>query len=294
MRNQIIFAACLLALASCQTRQTKTTETAKTDTTVYSPTKTEEAAPTSKSESIVPPPIAKAEKFGLVFSGGGVRTWSYINILKEMQKYKMPIVAVTGMEWGAVVAGVYAENISANEVEWELSKFKNLDDWTDFVKKVFEKKSVASLKIPFGCTSLNLKNQTSYVLNKGQLDALIPLCIPAAGVMKSYRDSVASMADATGLIQFLKASGATKIILVNATSNKSGKPHNSSLDSLENQAWIQSAAILGRKGNGIDEVIDIDLGYINVEKFDQRRDVLNAPVPQAKDQLKKIANKYGF
>lgn len=283
-------------LFSCQTRQTRidAEKGISTPSTPSMPGRPEESGSTSKPPVIYPQTDSKPEKFGLIFSAGGVRTWSYINILKEMQKYKMPIVAVAGMEWGSVIAGVYAENISANEVEWELSKFKAINDWQSFVKKIFEKKSVTSLKIPFGCSSLNLKTQTSYILNKGQLDALVPFCVPSPGIARPYTDSIASMTEGPGLIQFLKSQGATKIILINAISTKSGRPHGSALDSLENQFWIQASAALNKKVLGVDEVIEIDLSYMNVEKFDQRRDVLNAPIPQAKDQLKRIANKYGF
>lgn len=287
----LFLAIIILGVTACQTRQAKTDAEKTVTVPVYTPQKADEIK--------VPPAIAqqpdqKPEKFGILFSAGGVRAWSYVNLLKEMQKYKMPVVAVTGIEWGAVVAGIYAENVSANEVEWELSKFKNLDDWSGYIKKVFEKKSTASLKIPFGCSSLNLKNQTSYVLNKGQLDSLIPFCVPSPGITKPYTDSIASMGEVSGLLQFLKSNGATKVILINALSLKSGRPHGSGLDSLENQFWIQASSMIGKKMPGIDDVIDIDLSYINVEKFDQRRDVLNAPIPYAKDQLKKIANKYGF
>lgn len=236
----------------------------------------------------------KPEQFGIIFSGGGVRTWSYVNILKEMQKYKMPVVATAGVEWGSVIAGVYAENVSANEVEWELSKFKSINEWTEYVKKIFEKKSTSGLKIPFACSSLNLKNQTAYVLNKGQLDSLVPFCIPAPGITSPYTDSIASMMELSGLVQFLKSNGATKIILINALAAKNGKPHGSGLNSLENQFWIQSAANLNKKSSGVDEVVEIDMSNINVEKFEQRKDVLNSSIPGAKDQLKKIANKYGF
>ena len=205
------------------------------------------------------------------------------------------MAAVAGMEWGSVAAGIYAQNISANEVEWELSKFKNSDDSSDFIKKIFEKKSTETLKIPFGCLSLNLKNQTSYVLNKGQLSSLIPFCLPAPGIAKPYSDSIASMSDVSGAVQFLRSSGATKIVLINATSVRNGKPLSGSLQSVENQFWIQSNSVLTKKNIGIDEIIDVDINDgINADKFDQRRDVLNSSLPQAKDQIKKMALKYGY
>lgn len=294
MKLPPLLPAVLLALSSCKTIPRKSTPSYPTTAMTSDVMKVEET-PIELTKPVVSQQIeSRPEKFGILFSAGGVRVWSYVNILKEMQKYKMPVAAVAGVEWGAVVAGIYAQNISANEVEWELSKFKNPEEWLDYVKKVFEKKSVAGAKIPFGCSSLNLRNQTSYILNKGQMDSLIPLCLPAAGVIKPYSNSIASMSDTVSLIQFLRSSGATKIILVNAISLRSGKPHGTGLESLENQTWIQASSILNKKISSVDEIIEIDLRNTPVERFDLRRAVLSAPIPQAKDQLRHIANKYGF
>ena len=287
MKKILLCGVFLSIISSCQVK------TSKSDIPTIIPTNNT----TNEPSRVEPSPVetVKAAQFGIIFSGGGVRTWAYVNILKEIQKYKLPVTSVVGIEWGAIVAGVYAQNVSANEVEWELSKFKGIDDWSNYIKKIFEKKSTAALKIPFGCMSLNLKNQTSYVLNKGQLDALIPYCISAPGMLKPFSDSIASMSDVAGAVQFLKASGATKIILLNVNPARNGKPLSQSLQSLENQFWIQSNSVLTKKNNGIDEVIDIDISAaITADKFDQRRDVLNSSLPQAKDQLKKMASKYGY
>jgi predicted acylesterase/phospholipase RssA len=299
MKKIVLCAGLFLFVASCQFKTTKTiTPTSNTPSTVENNNVESTKVDAVAVDQIVLPQVksnGKAAQFGFIFSGGGVRTWAYVNILKEVQKYKLPVAAVAGMEWGAIVAGVYAQNVSANEVEWELSKFKNIDGWSDYVKNIFEKKSTGALKIPFGCMSLNLKNQTSYVLNKGQLDSLVPFCVPAPGVSKPYADSIASMSDVVGAVQFLRANGATKVILINANSARNGKPLSSGLQSVENQFWIQSNSVLVKKNVGIDEVIDVDInGGISADKFDQRRDVLNSSLPQAKDQLKKIAQKYGY
>ena len=241
---------------------------------------------------------SKNEKIGLILSGGGARSWAYVNFFKEIQKYKLMITAIGGIEWGAVMAGIYAQNGSANEVEWEISKLKSLADKSEFLKKVFEKKSTQNLKIPFACTSTNLKNQTSYILSKGQLDTMIPYCLSAVGLAEPYADSIASLTDLAGLSQFLKNSGVTKIILVNLLGARNGKFFSNSLTSVENQYWIQAGANLNnsnyRKISGIDDIIEIDLDNINIDKFDDRKNILNNSIPNAKDQIKKIAEKYGY
>ncbi|MGC4014433.1 MAG: hypothetical protein QM755_07965, partial [Luteolibacter sp.] len=54
---------------------------------------------------------------------------------------------MAGFEWGSVVAAIYAQNLSANEVEWELSKLKEFNKSDSFLKAVFEKKSTGELKV---------------------------------------------------------------------------------------------------------------------------------------------------
>lgn len=244
----------------------------------------------------VPPsePLSKPIEFGIIFSGGGVRTWGMVTLLKELQKYKMPIVATAGVEWGSVIAALYAQNLSANEVEWELSKFKDLANWEQFIKTVFEKKLTQNLKVPFGCTSLNLKNQTSYVLSKGALDQLVPFCIPSVGLVKPYQQSVSHQQDLVSLVQYLKLQGATKIILIQAFSFKNYKPIMGSLDSIENQWWSSEVSMYNKKNMGIDEIIELDVARFPIERFDLRKDVINTALPQAKEQLTKIARKYNY
>ena len=135
MKKILLCGVFLSIISSCQVK------TSKSDIPTIIPTNNT----TNEPSRVEPSPVetVKAAQFGIIFSGGGVRTWAYVNILKEIQKYKLPVTSVVGIEWGAIVAGVYAQNVSANEVEWELSKFKGIDDWSNYIKKIFEKKSTA-------------------------------------------------------------------------------------------------------------------------------------------------------
>lgn len=153
-----IFILSLLFLASCAQKsvQVKNTHTGTTYET-YDPRQVEppaQATPPSEVENsgsltpldVMPPamqvPLNKAlPKFGFIFSGGGAKAWGHVGFLKELQKLKWPVHAVAGFEWGAVVAAIYAQNLSANEVEWELSKLKEFNKSDSFLKAVFEKKS---------------------------------------------------------------------------------------------------------------------------------------------------------
>lgn len=232
--------------------------------------------------------------FGLIFSGGGAKAWAHVGVLKEMQKYKFPVVAVAGIEWGAVVGAIYAENLSANEVEWEMSKFKSLDKTNEFLKTVFAKKNVSDMKASFTCPSLNLKSQSVYLLNRGHVDQFLPFCVPSAGLVKPYGQSVALMSDVSILVQQLKTAGAQKIILINVLGIKKSKPYLKNIESAENQVWVESAVQLAKKNIGIDEVIEINFEDLGIEDFDSRREMMAKGTELSYTQIKKIADKFGL
>ena len=255
------------------------------------------AQPTAPAPLVINPntpgtAIRKNEKIALILSGGGAKVWGHVAVLKEFQKFKIPVVAVAGIEWGSVVGAIYAQSLSPNEVEWELAKFKDIDDWEKFLKAVFEKKSISDLKIPFVCPSVNLKKQNPYLLNRGLLEQLLPFCLPSPGTIKPYSSSIAAMDHIPALVQHLRATGATKIVLVNVLSQNGQNIYYKSLDSLENQIWQLASHSL--KTAPVDEVINISFDNHKIDDFDDRREILAQSANMAYDQIKALAKKYGY
>ncbi len=279
------------------TPQVVTSGTTTTTTTTTQPTTTGVSTPTIVTPQIITPqmttsPVKGLPKFGIIFAAGGAKAWAHVGVLKEMQKFKFPVISVAGIEWGSVVAATFAQNASVNEVEWELAKFKDIDDWQDFVQAAFARKTTQDFKMPFVCPSLNLKTKVSYMLNRGQVDQFIPFCIPSAGIVKPYGNSVANLTDLNLTIQHLKATGVNKIILINVLGGKHETAIIKGLESAENQIWAQFAASIAKKNPGIDEVIDIDLGDYDIDDFDKRRDIMVKGSELGYSQVKRIADKY--
>lgn len=233
-------------------------------------------------------------KFGFIFSGGGAKAWGHIGFLKELQKFKWPVHSVAGFEWGAVVAALYAQNLSANEVEWEMSKLKEYDKTDSFLKTVFEKKSTTDLKVPFVCPSLNVNKQVYYLLNRGQLQQLIPFCVSQPPLTSAYAQSVAVMIDVPSLAQHLRSTGANRIVLVNVLSQGKLRSFTSDYTSAENILWVQSAALMAKKPVGVDEMININLDDYGIKDLDKRREIVAKGSEFSYDQLKKLAQKYGL
>lgn len=309
----ILLTVLALALSSCAIK-TKKTQTPvnngpKTTTTVIIPSETKttetptsiEATPQDTQENEKPsqPETSNSQvktlpKFGIIFSGGGAKAWAHIGVLKELQKLKWPVSSVGGFEWGAAIAALYAQNLSANEVEWEMSKLKEFGKWDLFIKAAFNKKMTTDLKVPFVCPSLNIAKQSAYLLNRGQLAQLVPFCIGSTVLTKPINQSIALMNDVPSLAQHLRATGANKIILINVLSQNTKRSFVKDYESADNIWWVESAALMAKKPAGVDDVLDINLDDFNIKDLDKRRDIVNKGAELSAAPLKKMAEKYGL
>jgi NTE family protein len=71
-------------------------------------------------------------KIGLVLGGGGARGAAHIGVLRVLERERIPIDYVAGTSMGAIVGGLYASGLSADEIERVLNSI----DWDDaFVDK---------------------------------------------------------------------------------------------------------------------------------------------------------------
>src|SRR5210317_1379405 len=56
-------------------------------------------------------------RVGLVLGGGGARGAAHIGVLKELERMRVPVDAIAGTSMGAIVGGLYATGMSAEELE---------------------------------------------------------------------------------------------------------------------------------------------------------------------------------
>lgn len=59
-------------------------------------------------------------RIGLVLSGGGARGLAHVGVLKVLERMQVPIDVIAGTSMGAIVGGLYASGMTADELEREL------------------------------------------------------------------------------------------------------------------------------------------------------------------------------
>lgn len=56
-------------------------------------------------------------RIGLVLGGGGARGFAHVAVLKELERQRIPIGCIAGTSMGALVGGLYASGMSADQIE---------------------------------------------------------------------------------------------------------------------------------------------------------------------------------
>lgn len=63
---------------------------------------------------------AERPRIGLVLSGGGARGAAHIGVLKVLERHRIPVDVIAGTSFGAIIGGLYATGLSAEELEERL------------------------------------------------------------------------------------------------------------------------------------------------------------------------------
>ena len=71
-------------------------------------------------------PTLGRPRIGLVLSGGGARGLAHVGVLKVLEREHIPIDAIAGTSMGAIIGGLYASGLRADDLERELLAL----DWT--------------------------------------------------------------------------------------------------------------------------------------------------------------------
>lgn len=91
------------------------------------------AARAQDASPVAAPGTAPKPKVALVLSGGGARGLTHVGVLKVLEEMKVPVDMIVGTSMGAIIGGLYAAGMSADDLERELLKV----DWGD----VFERRA---------------------------------------------------------------------------------------------------------------------------------------------------------
>lgn len=133
----------------------------------------------------------KAQKVGLVLSGGGAKGLAHIGTLKALEENNIPIDYITGTSMGGIVGAMYAAGYSPTQIEkialssdfqnWVTGKYKS--DYSHYFQKTNTNPSILTAKLAVD-TGLRLSFRPNIVNDIPLNFALLELFAQASAISK--------------------------------------------------------------------------------------------------------------
>lgn len=261
---------------------------------------------------MLPPSPTRIPKIGLIMGPGAARVYAQIGVLQEFQREKIPVVAVGGIEWGSVVAALYANKGLANEVEWQLSKLKSeeimprsliggrsgpssVSTANAFLKMAFANTKAEGSRLPFACPAHNLSKNQIFLMTRGNYTQLLPFCLAYPPVFQPWQGNVSAMRDVKMLADHLRSKGATTIVLVNVLGSPDPRrPVAGEVGSAESVLWDEIAAYYAKPLRGVDHVLTIPLGQTSLTAFGDHRKIQQMGAEKSAPLVKQLAQRLGL
>ncbi len=258
---------------------------------------------------VAPPPTIL--KVAFIFGPGGARTYGVIGFLQEMQKYRVPVQGVGGIEWGAVPAAFYSLKGSLNDVEWQMSKIKgdevvkksivsgaqmnDVEALKGFFNETISKFTVEQGKLPFACPAFNISKNQNYVMNKGPFTQLLPYCLAYPPLFKAHNSNISAIREVKAVADYLRSQGANYIVLVNSL-GLPGMQKNitGQLETPQNLFWNEIAGFYSKPMPGVDQIVNLNLDAFTVFDFDRKRDIIQKGAASSASWVQQFANRFGF
>ena len=189
----------------------------------------------------------KSPQIGLALSGGSVRGFAHLGVLKVIEEYKIPINMIAGTSIGAIIGALYASGCSVKElisitsrIRWnhlfQFSKssagISSGEPIQRLIKRIITHDSFQSLRIPFSAIVTDISKGESVAIKEGSISEAIRMSASFPGVYSPVNQKGSLMMDgalfANLPVDEVKAMGADIVIGVDVLprAKMNQKPHN--------------------------------------------------------------------
>lgn len=262
--------------------------------------------------------ILKAmKKIGLTLSGGGIRAYSHLGLLSNLEWAKIPVDIISGASVGAVIGAYYAAGLNLDMLKnrlketgffkifkpvlpfYGLSGFKKI---ADLFYKIGIPENFEDLKIPLVVVATDLKKREPVYFSSGSLWSALFATIALPGFFLPLKMGDMYLVDG-GItnnlpVSILKERGADFVIAVDVNSLSRKFPQINSIYNVVYESvtlMVQRATEQERKL--ADFIVDIDLEGIGFLDFKKREEVINYSYKKTYQrvlELKKILEEKGY
>lgn len=264
----------------------------------------------SAPEKPVTPSRTRVPKLGVILGPGSFRAFAHVGVLKELERARIPIDAIIGLEWGSLVAGLYALHGQINEVEWKLYKLEKLKlpgrgflskriapesirTLQDYLQENLDLKSLNRTTVPWSCPVLE-NGQVSWS-SSGALAPAVARCMTFLPLYQTSDNQWGAAFAINEAIARLRLQGMEQIVLVNVLGSRpllEGRqlPEFSGSVIL----WEEVRRSLQQAAPQLSLVIDVPLSGVMLTDFSRRKEVTQAGEKAGQQAARLLSERFGF
>ena len=249
---------------------------------------------------------------GLILGPGGLKTLAQIGVLRELERAQIPIRNVVGLEWGAVIGGLFSSHGRANDVEWQLSKLKatdlpqsgrifgseiqpvSLDRVVNFLEQAAAGRKAHEGRIGFSCPFLELSGDFVQWVDQGLLKDALMSCLPFPPVFEARQRS-GSPFSIRSAVKWLRNRGAQKIIAVNVLpSGEVMLGQNYAGGQALEFLWREIRNQMRTESDGIDWAIDVSTRGYSFHEIENLRSLVSLGSKVTASQIPSLKKRLGL
>ena len=316
--NALLVAA-IFASAGCQNLRTRN-ETKKGPPQAASGTAAAEnefpGVPQPETQKSSGPPTflnQELPKVGLILGPGGMKAYAHLGVLREFHKARIPVHAVVGLEWGALIGALYAVQGQVNDAEWKAFKLReeavglggffssrtrpqSVAKMESFFNEVFASARIEQARVPFGCPAHWWNVDRFGFLAKGAFKEAMRACLPYPPLFTDNNGVTASPGAVDEAAAQLRSLCANLIILVNVLGKGEFLPTKAASDNpSDNVLWSEIRYEMMRaRSPHVHFIINVDTTGHPITDFAGRRALLEAGAKSSAEVVEKLVQQYGF
>lgn len=256
-------------------------------------------------------------RVGLILGPGVLFSFAHVGVLKAFEEAKVPVTAVVGLEWGSLVAAIYARRGEAFDVEWQMLKLKesflptkgflsekiksqSAQSLDEYLEKVFFEEKIENAKLFFACPSQNLEEvegKTPDVTwrQNGSFFENLKYCLSYLPYYKAYNNQVAATFSLKQAAEKLRTQGANRVFFIDVLASPvSIKDKQNAANLAIYLLWQQGRKLLEKQRLFVDEYLPVDMKDYFFLDYDKRREMIETGYQSGKGLVEQMNRKYGF
>lgn len=252
-------------------------------------------------------PELKKTKLGVILGPGFLKAYAHLGVLKELEKKNIDISHISGVGWGAFVAGGFAIKARSSNLEWQMfkidesvlpskgifgSKMKVKDPKAldPLLSKIFSRTRIENSEIKFNCMTTNLRSFSTRLTSQGRYTDELKRCIAGNSYYSEYRNWIWEPLSIEALIDEQRKAGVEKILLVDVISRSDLEQSSGNFHTLmDYYVWGKSDRMMSNQANKVDYYLQVNTSGLKMNDRSKLREFVRRGSKSAKPLMERIS-----